>query len=158
MSPCRSWPRATAGHTLIEVLVALAVLAVGLFGLASLMLGGLRDARGAVQHTIATTLLDEMADLIRANRPAAASYALAAGTELDPPATSCAAPGDCPPPLLAAFDLYHWQHAAAAALPDVQTSIVVSTDASGATLCAITLQWRQTGDTAPATAAVTVLV
>ena len=147
-----------AGFTLIEVLVALAVLAVGLLGLASLMLGGLQVTRSALQHTLATALVNDMADHIRANRPAAAAYALTAGTELDPPAASCATPGECSPALLAALDLYRWQSAARAALPEAQTSIAVTTDASGAQTCAITLQWRQSGDAAPATATVTVLV
>jgi type IV pilus assembly protein PilV len=149
---------ADAGFTLIEVLVSLAVLAVGLLGLASLVLGGLQDTRSALQHTIATALLNDMADHIRANRSAAADYALAAGTDLDPPAASCAAPGECSPPLLAALDLYRWQNAAKAALPEAQASIVVSADASGAHACAIALQWRQPGETALATAKVTVLV
>lgn len=152
-----TWPPGD-GFTLIEVLVALAVLAVGLLGLASLMISGLQVTRSALQYTLATALLNDMADHIRANRPGAAAYALTAGTELDAPAASCATPGECSPTLLAALDLYRWQSAARAALPETQTSIAVTTDASGAQTCAITLQWRQSGDAVPATATVTVQV
>jgi type IV pilus assembly protein PilV len=150
--------RTEAGFTLLEVLVALAVLTVGLLGLASLLVGGLRDTRSALQHTTATTLLGDMADRIRANRPAAAAYALSAGATLDAPAATCTAAGECTPTQLAALDLYRWQRTVLDALPEAQTSIVVSVDAAGAHTCEVTLQWRQTDETAPATAAVTVQV
>ena len=59
------------GFTLLEVLVAVLVLAIGLLGLAGLQATSLRVNQSASMRSQATNLAYDMADRIRANRGAA---------------------------------------------------------------------------------------
>lgn len=56
------------GFTLIEVLIAVIVLALGLLGLAGLQAAGLRNNTSSYLRSQATFLAYDMADRIRANR------------------------------------------------------------------------------------------
>lgn len=158
MSLTRPGPTAAAaaGFTLVEVLVALTVLCVGMLGFAALAVGGLRGNRIAVEHTVATALLAEMAERVRANRAGTAAYSLEAGANAPVPAADCSATGQCTAAMLAAYDLYCWQRDAVAALPGALTSIVAATDAAGAPIRHLTLQWQPSGDDGPAAVSITV--
>ena len=59
------------GFALVEVLVAVIVLAIGLLGLAGLHATGFRDNHGAFVRTQATYAVNDLADRMRANRVAA---------------------------------------------------------------------------------------
>jgi type IV pilus modification protein PilV len=65
------------GFGLIEVLVAMAVLAFGLLGIAGGFLQCLRDTRSALWHTQAVFLVSDMVDRIRANAAGLSAYELA---------------------------------------------------------------------------------
>lgn len=69
------------GFSLIEILITLVVLSIGLLGLAALHAEGLKSGRSAYLRTKAVTLASDMADRMRANRPAAlaGTYVSAAG-------------------------------------------------------------------------------
>lgn len=77
MDPCRHHRRAISTHraqrglTLIEVLVAVLVIAIGLLGFAGLQATSLRYNHGAYTSTQATTLAMDIADRMRANPNAA---------------------------------------------------------------------------------------
>lgn len=76
-----SQARRQRGLTLIEVLVALVIFAIGLLGVAALYLDTLRGSRSALYRQQAVALAADMADRIRAtNRP---------GCTPAPPATNC---------------------------------------------------------------------
>lgn len=62
------------GFTLIEVLIALVVLALGLLGFALLQTMNLRYAQSANYRTQATNLAYDLIDQIRANRLEASAY------------------------------------------------------------------------------------
>lgn len=62
------------GFSLIEVLVAILVMAFGLLGFALLQTMSLRFAQGANQRTQATNLAYDLLDQMRANRLVAAQY------------------------------------------------------------------------------------
>jgi type IV pilus assembly protein PilV len=62
------------GFTLIEVLIAALVLGIGILGLATTMLLGLKSDQSAYFRSQASALAYDMADRIRANRSAATSY------------------------------------------------------------------------------------
>ena len=66
--------RGSSGFSLVESMVALAVLSVGLLGAASMLLDSLRTHAGAVRRLKATHLVRDMADRIRANTSAGAYY------------------------------------------------------------------------------------
>ena len=60
-----------SGFSLLEVLIAVLVLAVGLLGVAALQLNGLKNNQSALQRSLATTLAYSMMDAMRANRAGA---------------------------------------------------------------------------------------
>lgn len=102
------------GFSLVEALVALAVLSVGLLGAAALLLGGLRDQSLALRHGAANALLADMAARIRANVSAGAAY----DTGSEPAGEfTCDEGSPCDAAALAAFDLASFESAAAALLP-----------------------------------------
>jgi len=65
------------GFSLIEVLVAMLVLAIGLLGLAALQTQGVRFNHDAYVRSSATTLAYDIVDKMRLNRDNAASYTTA---------------------------------------------------------------------------------
>lgn len=88
--------RSIQGFSLIEVLIALVVLAFGLLGLAFMQVLSVRYTQSAQHRTIATNLAYEMLDMMRANSKAAKQYGYV--TEADfgaaPPAGGCPRTGD----------------------------------------------------------------
>jgi type IV pilus assembly protein PilV len=127
------------GFTLIEVLIAMLILAVGLLGLAALQTYTLRSNLAAYNRGQATQLLYDMSDRMRANKTAANSYLIADSstdartankTVISSPApvspitvaTAAAAcrtvaNTTCDATLLSTYDLIEWNTALAATLP-----------------------------------------
>lgn len=110
----------SAGFSIVEALVALVVLSIGMLGIAALYVESLRAGRSAIYRTQAVNLASDMADRIRANRNARASYVLAAGDA--PGLRGCAPDGGatssaCTPDALAEDDLARWLTAIDAQLP-----------------------------------------
>lgn len=135
------------GFTLVEVLIALVILAVGMLGIAALLLNSLQSSRLALLRTQAVTLTSDMGDRIRANRAAGSAYALVAGSALSSPTKQCTTAGQCNAADVAAIDLYRWQQSVLTALPGAQTSIVVAPVGSLASnTYTITITWTQAGD------------
>lgn len=99
-------PRRQRGFSIIEVLIALLVLAIGLLGLAALQAQGLRFNHDAYVRTQATNLAYDIVDRMRANRANVAGY-----TAPDP--------GLVCDPLVASvnMDLSCWYDALAGTLP-----------------------------------------
>jgi type IV pilus assembly protein PilV len=69
-------PRHQAGFSMIEVLIALVVLAFGLLGLALMQTLNLRYTQSAQQRTLAVNLASELLDTMRANRSQIGAYAM----------------------------------------------------------------------------------
>ena len=120
------------GFTLIEVLIAMLVLAVGLLGLAGLQATSLSNSQSAYNRSQATQLAYELADNMRANIPGVATY-----TSMLPSAATvqanCLTPTGCTPAQMAQNDLYQWNCAVAggcqtiaAALPGGVGTITVA--------------------------------
>lgn len=66
------------GFTLLEVLVALAILSIGLLGLASMLTKGMRFNHQAYVRTQSTYIAYDLMDRMRANSSAGASYVFTA--------------------------------------------------------------------------------
>lgn len=98
--------RRERGFSIIEVLIALLVLAIGLLGLAALQAQGLRFNHDAYVRTQATNLAYDIVDRMRANRANVAGYTAA------DPNLAC-------DPLVAGvdMDLSCWYDALAGTLP-----------------------------------------
>ena len=93
------------GYSLIELLVAVLIVAVGALGVAGLQLASARNTRSALETTLAAMLAENIAEHIGAND--AATHATGLGV---PPPTfvDCLA-RDCDAAELAAFDLAVWK-------------------------------------------------
>lgn len=138
------------GFTLIEVLVALVIFAVGLLGIAALHIESLNAGRTALNRTKAVALASDLADRIRANRIACDELGCAyegAGT-LN---TACETTAGCTPAQLAAHDVFRWQALATEQLPGFASNVDFTFRADLPDLYSITIQWVEPGSTAAAT-------
>jgi len=137
------------GFSLLEVLIALLVLAVGLLGLAALQNMGLRLNHQSYERTQATILIYDMIDRMRVN-PAGVvlgNYSLSM-TGTPPTATqNCEASVCTTPAALAAYDMNRWISTVAgtasqrAALAGGQGSI--ASVAGSTSLFDISVQWQE---------------
>lgn len=126
----------TKGFTLVEVLVAVVILAIGLLGLASMEATGLNYNQSAYSRSQATQLAYDIADRIRSNPLAVANY-LAGSPKTCPngtnPCTACTTAGTaCNRATMAQKDLYEWNQNMTAVLPAANNVICIdSTPADG---------------------------
>jgi type IV pilus assembly protein PilV len=129
--------RPQAGFGIVEVMVALVVLAVGMLGIASLYVTTLQSSGSAISRMQAVSLAADLADRIRANRFARNDYT-AEGVEHD-----CSA--DCNQTEMAQNDVFQWNKQIDALLPGNPSGSVVYTAAAGEMpdIYAITVRWRE---------------
>jgi type IV pilus assembly protein PilV len=92
------------GFTLIEVLIAMLVLALGLVGLAGLQVTSLRNNLSAYNRSQATQLAYDLADRMRANIPGVATYMTGTAGVI----ANCKNTIGCSPIEMATNDLYEW--------------------------------------------------
>jgi type IV pilus assembly protein PilV len=104
----------TLGFTLLEVLIALVIVAIGLLGVANLQLTSKRSNYEAVQRTTATMLVQDILERMRSNSGQLAAYTNNGAGRTLTGATmgmvDCSAAA-CLPPTLALYDLYEWEQA-----------------------------------------------
>lgn len=141
-----------AGFTMVEVLVALVVLAIGLLGIAALLLKSLQSGRTAVYRTQAVNLAADLADRIRMNRTAQAAY----GTlfaDVEAVVATCDTTGGCSDADLASTDLFRWKSTVAQLLPNGQGQVVVTLPVAAGEPAnyVVTVRWAEAGEVAPVT-------
>ena len=143
---------AQSGFTMVEVLVALVVLAIGLLGIAALYLSSLQSGRTAIYRTQAITLAADLADRIRMNRTAQAAYGTAFA-DVEAMVATCSTTGGCSDADLASTDLANWKDELADQLPNGQGQVVVTlpVGAGEPTTYAVTVRWAELGEAAPVT-------
>jgi type IV pilus assembly protein PilV len=103
--------RRNAGFTLVEVLVSLVVLAIGLLGIAKLMLLSSHANDSAYLRSQATELAYEILDDMRANRQEAIipqTYNTLAAVPAVAPGVLCVGAVACSTTQVALYDLYQW--------------------------------------------------
>jgi type IV pilus assembly protein PilV len=115
--------RQQGGFTLIEVLVAILVLAIGLLALAGLQLQTLRYAHSAGLRTIATTQAASLADMVRANK--AGNYKELGNAAEGESAASCFTSAGCTPQQMARLDIALWNESNATVLPGGSGTICI---------------------------------
>lgn len=98
------------GFTLIEVLIAVFVLAIGILGVAGLQLFAKQSSYDAVQRTTAATLASGIVERMRMNPVGINSYIADAEPVNQATAVpnTCTAAATCTPQQLAAHDLQLW--------------------------------------------------
>lgn len=140
------------GFTLIEVMVALVVLAVGLLGMASLMVRSQQSNEGAYSRSQASILAYDIVERMRANKVLANpletrkvsyaaqndAYALSALPTCATPAGGQQAAGSAQ----AAQDLAQWCQMVRASLPNVDSANTSIVRTAGSNLYTITIQWQ----------------
>jgi type IV pilus assembly protein PilV len=106
-----AWSRRQAGLSMIELLVAVLVLAIGVLGITALQMVSLQNNRGALFRAEAVQLAYDMMDRIRANPegavPGAAYDGLALGD--GPPAAGDCMAANCSQAQMVQFDQAVWK-------------------------------------------------
>ena len=119
--------RLQSGLSLLEVLIAVAVLSIGLLGVAHLQATGLLSNQRAMQRSQATLLAYDVADRMRANPTAISSYLSSNKKASEARAQStCKTTSGCSTALMAENDLYEWNSALTAALPSAVGTVTTS--------------------------------
>ncbi|MCI0734504.1 MAG: type IV pilus modification protein PilV [Methylococcaceae bacterium] len=131
------------GFTLVEVLIAVFVLALGLLGLCGLQVASLQNNHSAYLRSQATLLAYDMADRMRANATALAAPALAYNNPTATNNTNCTTVTGCTPAEMALHDMYEWS---AAGSPTSVTNVLPS----GAGIVCIDATPNDGGSAAPA--------
>lgn len=104
-------PSEESGFTLIEILVAIVILSIGLLGVASMQVQGLRNNQSAYLRTQATLLAYDMADRMRTNSQEAidGTYDNFNSSGVVPPDPQCITNvAGCSSLNLALTDLHEW--------------------------------------------------
>lgn len=100
------------GFSMIEVLVTIAVISIGMLGIAGLLLGAQRSGQASFQRTHAVALASDMMERIRANPGSAADYATgfaaAVGGGVIEEAVACVST-TCTAAEIVARDLSEWE-------------------------------------------------
>jgi type IV pilus assembly protein PilV len=141
-----------AGFTLIEVLVALVVMAVGMLGIAGLYIESLRTGQMSVSYTNAVTLASSMADRIRANQTGIGGYAgAAAGNAMAGTSANNCVNGiaDCSSAQMAVDDWFWWYEDVKAQMPEGRQASIQVVNAAPVNVYTILLQWPERGLAAP---------
>lgn len=122
--------RKETGATLIEVLVAMMVLAIGLLGLAGLQATSIQSNHSAYYRSQATLLASDLADRMRANRTEALTSAYL--IDFPTPSTSNSVTGTS-----AEKDIAEWLNQLARTLPDGTGKVE-----KDGTLVTISIRWN----------------
>ncbi len=144
--------RKESGFSMVEVLVALVVLAIGLLGIAALYLNSLQSGRTAIYRTQAITLAADLADRIRMNRTAQAAYG-SLFADAEAVVGTCSTTGGCSDADLASTDLANWKTQITQQLPNGEGQVVVTAPAGAGepTTYLVTVRWAEVGAAAPVT-------
>ncbi len=112
------------GSSLIEVVVALFVLAIGMLGVLSLQVKSMQFNQSAYYYSQAVYLANDILEGMRSNSSAAETYLVAFDSVIAEPAADCEASGvTCTPAQLKNFNLYHWRQRISDSLVSGRSSI-----------------------------------
>jgi type IV pilus assembly protein PilV len=141
---CRDAGNRPSGFSLVEVLVALLLLAIGLLGTATLLLEALASERVALERSRAVTLASDMLERIRANREAGGLYDTASGIESPERDPTCEQPaGGCRAEIMASHDLRNWLDAIEAQLPSGVGTVEVAPVGPGRMRFTVRIAWAR---------------
>ncbi|MBS0444972.1 MAG: type IV pilus modification protein PilV [Proteobacteria bacterium] len=136
------------GFALLEVLIAVLVMAFGMLGIAKLLIFTTRSNASSGMKQQAIQSAYNMLDRVRANRTSAlaggydASDVTTTGTPVPPaqPSVLCDSTASCSAAQLATYDTWYWLAKDLTALPAGSGSIVRQ-PSGAATLVTVTVQW-----------------
>lgn len=139
------------GFTLIEVLVAIVILAVGLVGIAGLQAQSLRNSQDSFFRTQANAFATDLADRMRANSVGATSDALPyAISDISGLGTAVTACNPCTPEQITSNDLITLkQKITASNLPSGNATVTGSRIGVNDAAYTISIQWDTLREGAP---------
>lgn len=139
----------SGGASLVEVLIAVVILATGLIGVAGLQIFGVRSNHSAYLRSQSTIMAYDILDRMRANRAQAATtsaYLLNFGDFVPSAAMDCSDVGQtCTPLQIAQYDLASWSSALPGVMPDGEAQIQAQ-DLPDRRIYTISLKWRDRRD------------
>jgi type IV pilus assembly protein PilV len=145
--------------SLIEVLVAILVAALGIMSMVAMQVNATKFTKTSEVRAQATLLIGDLADRMRANQQGflAGNYAVNAdypddgvfeAGDLTPPANTCKSTPGCTAPEMAAADLYDWRLRLVNTLPSGFARISTADTTAGENGADVWLAWLDpAGDT-----------
>lgn len=111
--------RHSSGFTMLEVLIAIVVIAFGLLGLAGLQAFALQNNVNATQRTAAVRLASDIIDRMKANYNGVVNndYHRPATTDYTTQVPACVSTAGCTMTQMAQNDAFEWAQSVAATLP-----------------------------------------
>lgn len=142
MRPLRPYPTSTAqsarGTSLLEIMISLAVMSLGLLGVGALQVTGLKSNRDAFFYSQAALLANDLAERVRANPTAAATYAMVMASAHS--ATENCETNRCSAEEMAHFDLNQWTDALSSQLGSAAGAVEFT--AGTPNQLQVTLRWK----------------
>lgn len=135
-----------SGASLIEVMIALLILAVGLLGFAAMQTEGLVAGRKAYLASQAQMLAEDMAERIRANSPDLAGVVAYAMTEADSGTDNSCDTTACSTANMRQWDQYKWKLRLASQLPSGNGDVTVNVGANPYATVTITVSYATDRD------------
>jgi len=150
--------RRARGFTLIEVMVAVIVIAIGLLGIAKIQALSFASTGVASMRSLAALEASSLAGSMHADRAYWAGGTAATGAGITvtgttisdanlSPIVTCttatATPADCAPLTFAAYDLQQWAAQVNTLLPNPVSNIVCTNVAGVPVSCTITITWSE---------------
>ena len=138
-----------AGFTLIEVLIAMIILAVGLLGLAGLQATSLRNNKSAYNRSVATQMAYDIADRMRANYTYAKKSTGNVYVTTTTPSTSAVencTNSTCTPAQMALNDLYEWNQSIINSLPSTTAKPAKGIITIAGNVFTVTINWDDNRD------------
>jgi type IV pilus assembly protein PilV len=124
------------GFTLLEVMIAVFILAIGLLGMAHLQITSLKHNQTAEFRTQAALLAADMLDRMRANRDAAQNGNYAIAIDAAPPSSASD---------MADADIVEWRNNLSQYLPNGTGQIACGAfNVNSEFICDITIGWTET--------------
>lgn len=135
------------GMSLLEVLVSVIIIAIGMLGIASMLLVSNQANNSSYMKQQAIQNVYNIFDKIKANSQAAingsynvSNISATGPTSVSTPSTMCNAAA-CTPTQLAAYDTWSWFTKDLARLPNGCGSITTAPSGAGNTVITVTVQW-----------------
>jgi type IV pilus assembly protein PilV len=119
------------GFTLVELLVATVILAVGLLGLAAMQTVALKDSQDAFFYAQASSLAYEMSDRMKVNPMPWRNATLPAANVCD---HECSFEAPCAPDQMAEFDYCAWNQHVQSQIAAASATVAIS-PVPGSTVC-----------------------
>jgi len=137
-----------SGFTLIEMMIALLILAIGLLGFAGLQTQGIVMGRKAFLHSQAEMLAEDIVERIRANKAkgdfsVTLGYAMAA---TDVGQDNHCDSNACTPAQMTQWDQYRWQRRVGGSLPAGQGDVDVSVGSNPYATVTVTVHYNLDSD------------